>query len=515
MATPKGAVSGGLVQNPQLLAGAIRSVLRNNDIGGAQVVVGLPGRGAVSRSFEIPAMRQDEMRPVVAGEMEHYRMVPSGHSTFDFMRLGAQDSDEKRVHVLVMAADSRVVDRYREALRLAGRQMVALEPTAAGSFRGARGSAGSDSCAVIAIGARTTELGVFQNGNLCYTRQMDVGKLQLLGGDLPPQAEEARMPETIDHAPDPGLSAIGQDDDGTLPLVAGPTEDVGSLSYEIQRSLDFYYRETPGAARVERAVLCADVEALPELRQQLEDSLGLPVALCEPFADFSHHGRQLTSEESSRLGASLAPAVGLALHGLGETSGVDCLDLSDTGTEGRLAKLAPKWLTAALTVSIIFVVGSLIASMVIGRALREKQQALALAKAELARVEAIEQEKMQAAERAQEAITLVELRGLPWSDILFQVSEFMPRGAWVTDVRAGAGNRLSLEGNAMSADSVATLMEFLTRSPLFRNPNMASITKARTGKRTVVKYRIGVGVVPPSKALAQAQISPAAERGAR
>jgi type IV pilus assembly protein PilM len=434
-------------------------------------------------------VRDEELRAVVAGEMEHYRMIPAGQSTFGFLRLGETDEDQRRTRLLLMASDRNVVDRYRETLRLAGLQMLALEPSLVASSRAAYPSVNEGGVALIAVGARTTELAIFCDGALYYSRQIDTGTLDILDGGASSVSGTQQISGSAEEA---------SEHEAELTPVGASQVDLGSLAYELGRSLDFYHREMPRAARVERLVLCGDVEQLPDLGSHLADSLKLPVSVCQPFEQMTHRDSAFSSDRLTRIGPSFVCAVGLALQAMGEGRDVSYLDLSDTGRESRLAKAAPKWLTGSLGVSIVLVIAALATSLVVGQVLGARRQALAEAKAELQRVAQIEQERTRAARRAREAITLVELRGLPWSDILFQLSEFVPEGVWLTGLQAEGGNTLSLDGMALSADAVADFMDLLTRSLLFANPQRTSIQTVAQGQRHVVRYQIKVTVVQPA-----------------
>jgi len=484
--TPPGAVSGGSLLDPRLVADTVRRVLKNYNIKGAAAVVGLPGRAAASRVLELPHMKEEELRSIVAGEMEHYHTIPPGQGTFDFVSLGeTSEGTYGQVRLLLMAADKNVVDTYREVLRFAGLRMSALEPVSLAASRAAFASLAEGAVALVAIGARSTELAVFHNATLRYSRQIDTGALDLVAkqeSGILDLGQEAERPLPEEQAA-PELKAVGR--------------ELQSLLFEIQRSLDFYHREARGAGRVERLVLCVDGERLRGLDRFLERDLGLPVSLCEPFRSIYYSDVQFNPEYLARVGPAFAPAVGLALRELEEVPQAPRMDLSVTGLESVLAKAAPRWLTWALGISIFLVISAVAAFWQLGRVLQARQQELTTAKAELVRVSRIEEEYTLAARRAQEAQAIVQLRGLPWSDILFQVSEFIPKGVWLTNLTTDAGNLLSLEGGALSADSVATLMDSLTHSALFEAPRMTFIQKDTSGRQMVVKFQIKVLVRPP------------------
>jgi len=489
--TPSGAMSGASVLEPRLLADGIRRALRTANISGVAAVVGLPGRAASSRVLELPAMAKEEMKTVVAGEMEHHRMIAMGQGTFDFLTLTEPQPDSRRVRVLVMAADKKLVDDYREALRLAGLQLLALEPVSLAAARAVYPALQQGGVALITVGARSTEFTVFCNGVLRYSRQIDVGVLDILGGQSNAHVDATAAPVS---QPAP-VTAI--------PTLERSGGNLQTLLFELQRSLDFYHREAPDSERVERLLLSVDPTHVQALDQQLQTSLGLPVTMCDPFAD-------LNAGAASDLNPAFAPALGLARRLLEENPGAPQMDLSITGRASRLAKVAPRYLTWATVVSLVVVFGGMLLLLQVYAAMRHREAQLGQAKAELVKVSADEQVRTSEAKHAQEAQRIVQLRGLPWSDILFNVSSSMPEGVWLTSVTLAPGNSLALDGMALSANSVATLMEALTHAPLFRNPEMTSLQKNASGASSaLVKYQVKVQLVVPPPAGAAAAPAPA------
>ncbi len=485
--TPQGAVSAGTVKDPHLLAEALRAAFRSYDIRGVEAVVGLPSRAASSRVLELPVMQRQEMAAVVAGEMEHYRMIPQNQGTFDFIALSETTDEAKRLPILVMAAEKRVVDSYRDALRLAGMHMAALEPLSLAASRAIFPALERGGVALLTIGAHATELAVFHNGALRYSRQIDIGTLELAGGKS----------VTVGTAPGPDEEKPTGPD---LPRLDRPGDTSQSLVYEIQRSLGFYHREAPSSERVERAIVCVDAERAGDLKAYLESNLNLPVALADPFKDALYSEARFNRDLLAQVGPAYAPAMGLALRMIEVTPTAPRMDLSITGTESRMAKMAPRWLIWALAGSVALILAVAVGVLLANRAVQKTQSELGVAKQELARVSKEEQERTSAARRAKDAQSIVQLRGLPWSDILFQVSASMPERVWLNSLAMESGNTLALGGIAASAGSVATLMESLTRSPLFSGPQMSSMTKDSSGGGSLVKYQVKVGITPPSAA---------------
>lgn len=339
-----------------------------------------------------------------------------------------------------------------------------------------------DNVAFITIGPRGTQLAIFIDGVLHYSRQIDVGAL-----DFAPQKHE----DAETHLPAEDVKATV-----TLRIDSHDT-GLDTLLFEIQRSLDFYHRESPVSGRVERVVLCGDTERLSGLDSRFSSLLKLPVSYGKPLEGYFYNESQIKPEYLAQMGSNFAPAVGLALGMMGEVPQAPLMDLSTADPEGLIAKAAPRRLSFALWVSIIMVVLAFIACMGIERTIRVKQQRLENAKRQLLIVTNEEAERKRAAEAVLAAQAIVQVRGLPWSRVLDQISAFTPTQVGLTSLGTDNRNVLTLQGDARNLDGVANLMDSLTRSTLFRSPQFTSTQQSSGSTTTAVKFQIKVKVKPP------------------
>src|SRR2546421_2990502 len=111
---------------------AVRRVCAQLDARTNSAVVGITGCNLVARVMEIPPVPDHEIRSVLRGEMDHYRILPAGQSAFDFYRLSdhgnnAADSaalEEPVARVLLMGAEERLISAYRAVADAAGFGLV-------------------------------------------------------------------------------------------------------------------------------------------------------------------------------------------------------------------------------------------------------------------------------------------------------------------------------------------------------------------------------------------------------
>src|SRR5579872_6515052 len=121
---PPGSVDAEGVLNPQEIGECIRRVCSQLDPKVNHVVIGMTGCSLVARVMEIPPVPNHEVRAVLRGEMDHYRILPAGQSAFDFYRLpdppnreegddAAGTAPDAVARVLLMGAEERLVAGYR------------------------------------------------------------------------------------------------------------------------------------------------------------------------------------------------------------------------------------------------------------------------------------------------------------------------------------------------------------------------------------------------------------------
>src|SRR5438132_11603443 len=139
--TPPGAIDEEGLLNTQDVAEAIRRLCAQLEPRPSGVAIGMTNCSLVARIMEIPPVPDGEVRAVLRGEMDHYRILPAGQSAFDFYRLPErtttnENSEEETVsRVLLMGAEERMVASYRGAIDWSGMNLVAVEPGAIAILR--------------------------------------------------------------------------------------------------------------------------------------------------------------------------------------------------------------------------------------------------------------------------------------------------------------------------------------------------------------------------------------------
>src|SRR5687768_10373636 len=178
--TPAGAVDGEGLLNPQIMSDTVRFVCSQMDHKVDTVVVGLTNGSLVARVMEIPPVPDSDIRSVLRGEMDHYRILPAGQSAFDYFRLpdlpekGESEGEEAVIRVLLMGAEERLVSSYRSVMDASGLRLVAVEPGSIAALRGLYPALETeDAFALVSISSGGAEIFITTHGELHFYRRID------------------------------------------------------------------------------------------------------------------------------------------------------------------------------------------------------------------------------------------------------------------------------------------------------------------------------------------------------
>jgi type IV pilus assembly protein PilM len=325
--TPRHSIVEGVIVKPQDVAGAIRSLMSEIGLGHRRVVTAVGGQGVILRHAQFPRMSERELREVLRWEAEQHIPIPPGEAISDFSILeevSPTDRDpkgaQKKMKVLLVATQQKVVNALLETLRVAGLYPVAVDVDAIAAYRvlTVNGyvppSSRNLSTMLVDIGATTTKLSVFLDGVPQLTRTVPVAGNGLtaavaegLGQDM---ASAERSKREMGAMPDTPIARFLQ------PLL-------DELLLEVRRSIEFYLVRNYGQ-EINHIYLAGGGANLKGLPQALADYLNLSLAehaegepdVCvqavEPLREVELH--PALNEQRVYLGPQFLVALGLALR---------------------------------------------------------------------------------------------------------------------------------------------------------------------------------------------------------
>ncbi|EIU5539588.1 TPA: type IV pilus assembly protein PilM [Pseudomonas aeruginosa] len=276
-------------------------------------VVAVAGSAVITKTIEMEAgLSEDELENQLKIEADQYIPYPLEEVAIDFEVQGLSARNPERVDVLLAACRKENVEVREAALALAGLTAKVVDVEAYALERSyallcaAEQQLGADTdqltVAVVDIGATMTTLSVLHNGRTIYTRE------QLFGGRQLTEEIQRRYGLSVEEA---GLAKKqgGLPDDYDSEVLR-PFKD--AVVQQVSRSLQFFF--AAGQFNdVDYIVLAGGTASIQDLDRLIQQKIGTPTLVANPFADMALNGKVNAGALASDAPA-LMIACGLALR---------------------------------------------------------------------------------------------------------------------------------------------------------------------------------------------------------
>lgn len=297
------------ISNVNALAETIRKVVSQAKVKARDAAVAVAGSAVITKVIEMPAdLSEEAMESQLAVEADQYIPYPLDEVALDFEIIGLSENNPDQVDVLLAACRRENVDLRAEALSLAGLNPKIVDVEVFAVERAFKLIAeqledmGEQVVAIADIGATMLTLSVLVDGKTLYTRE------QLFGGKQVTEEIQRRYGLSVEEA-------------GQAKKQGGLPEDYESeilepfreaLIQQISRSLQFFFSSSK-YNYIDQLVLAGGVAAMEGLRDEVQEKLGLPTLVANPFASMA-----VSSKVNAVALAMDAPAMliatGLALR---------------------------------------------------------------------------------------------------------------------------------------------------------------------------------------------------------
>ena len=273
------------------------------------VAVAVAGSAVITKIIDVSGgLSDDAMEAQINVEADQYIPYPLDEVAIDFEVQGTSDRGPDQVEVLLAACRRENVDTRVEALqaadlvpRVVDVEVYAMER----AFALILPQLSLDeeyTVAIVDVGSTMTTLSVLAGGNIIYTRE------QLFGGRQLTEEIQRRYGLSVQEA---GLAKK----EGELPEdyeheVLEPFRD--AVIQQVTRSLQFFFSSTQ-YNDVDHVVLAGGVASLAGLAQAVEDKLGTPTTVANPFKEMGVSSR-VNAQALVNDAPALMIACGLAMR---------------------------------------------------------------------------------------------------------------------------------------------------------------------------------------------------------
>ena len=271
------------INNVEDLADVIRKVVGQAKVKTKDVAVAVAGSAVITKVIEMPDdLSEEGMESQLSVEADQYIPYPLDEVALDFELIGPSEANPGQIDVLLAACRRETVDLRSEALELAGLRPRIVDVEVFAVERAFKLIAaqmedlGEQVVAIADIGATMMTLSVLVEGATLYTRE------QSFGGKQVTEEIQRRYGLSLEEAGQAKKQG-GLPEDYELEIL-GPFKE--ALIQQISRSLQFFFSSSQ-YNYVDQLVLAGGVAAMEGLRDEVEEKLGLPTMVANPFANMA------------------------------------------------------------------------------------------------------------------------------------------------------------------------------------------------------------------------------------
>jgi len=173
---PQGAFNNGDVTDAESISMTIRKIVQEHKLKRKQVAMGMSGTAVIVKKISIPRIDKKLLSEQVRWEAEQY--IPFDVNDISLAHHLIENSNPEMMDLLLVAAQNQVVSTYSQVVASAGLQLNVLDVSGfalANVFEFNYGKLPGQTVGLLNIGASTTNFVVVHNGDVIFSRDMNIG----------------------------------------------------------------------------------------------------------------------------------------------------------------------------------------------------------------------------------------------------------------------------------------------------------------------------------------------------
>jgi len=310
---PPEAIVDNSIMDSGAIVEAIRNLVESHKVKTKNVAASVSGHSVIIRKIQLPIMTEDEMEASIQWEAEQYIPFEISEVNLDFQILGQDAKDPSQMNVVLVAAKKDFVNDYVALFQECGLTPMVMDIDCFALENAFEINYGDDEEEIIALvnmGASAMNVNILKDGISVFTRDIQVGgnsyneELQKRLGLNSEDAERAKLGGEVPDVDRVSIEEVLKDAQA-------------NLVQEIQRSLDFF-TATTADEKVQKIYITGGVSRSAGIRAAIEERLGVPVDLLNPFNRISYSDKDFDPEYIEAVAPLFPVAVGLGMRRLGD-----------------------------------------------------------------------------------------------------------------------------------------------------------------------------------------------------
>jgi len=308
---PANAVNEKNLQDVEAVGDAIRRAVKRSGTRTKACAVAVPSAMVITKVIQMPDDLKDyEMDAQIQLEADQYIPYALEEVNLDFHIIGPSPEANGYVDVLLAASRSENVEDRTAAAEIGGLspKIVDVEPyTLESAFQlikhQVQNEGEDQTVAILDVGASMTSLSILRDQKLIYTREQPFGGKQL--------TEEIMRRYGLSYEDAGRVKRVGGLPDNYEPEVLEPFRDL--MVQQANRFLQFFFSADKNDF-VDQIVLAGGCTGIPGIAELIEQRIGTPTVIADPFANMSISS-DIPTQRLQDDGPAMMIACGLALRG--------------------------------------------------------------------------------------------------------------------------------------------------------------------------------------------------------
>lgn len=317
---PPEAIVDGALMNSNAVVEAIGELLSREKIKTKDVATSISGHSVIIKKISLPQMSQEDLEESIQWEAEQYIPFDINDVNLDVQILNTGESEVGQMDVLLVAAKKDIINDYCAVITEAGLNPVIMDVDsfAVENMFEANYEASADQTIVLVnIGASLVNINVLRRGISTFTRDISMGGNQF--------TEEIQKQLNVNYEEAEALKLGGELGGPSETTEAVIPQEVGgiirsvseSLATEIKRSLDFFGASSVDD-RISKIYLCGGTAKIPGLTGILENKIGVPAELINPFLKVQINDKTHDPTYLNEIAPMAGVGIGLAIRREGD-----------------------------------------------------------------------------------------------------------------------------------------------------------------------------------------------------
>lgn len=303
---PEDAIENREIVNPIAVTESIKSLVTQLRLKSKDVCTSLSGTSLIIKRMLLEVPNLKELQDQVFWEAEQYIPYEISDVVMDYQMLSR--SKDNKTDVLLVAVKRSMLDAHISAIEGAGLKpkivdvdFFALQNVYEANYP----QRPSEAAAIVDVGAAAIKVVILHNGIPVFTKDVAIGGRNLtieIQKHLNLSFADAESLKTGGQA-----NGMPQEVSDLLHIMAG------NFATEIKRALEFYNASSSGAP-VSFVLLTGGSSRIPELSRTVEEVVGLPTQVINPFAGITYDPAVFSQDYLAAIAPIAAVPVGLALR---------------------------------------------------------------------------------------------------------------------------------------------------------------------------------------------------------